>query len=304
MHIDYAVDSLLGLAVGDGFGEHFFGTPSVAVSRLIRRELPPGPWRVTDDTVMSIGVLRWIRRGSADSAELARLFARNYAEDPRRGYGRGAHGLLAEIAAGGDPAEAASAMFDGTGSMGNGSAMRVAPVGAAYFDDMDTLRELAIASSRATHCHVEGIHGALAVAFASGAAVQQRIEGRRDGEGLLRDVIGALPEGRIRTAVTRALEFHPSDDFARVARILGTGEGVIARDTVPFALWSASRHLANFEAAMWSTASGLGDVDTTCAIVGGIVGAHLGRDAIPSAWASRLEELGDRFGWREAISAP
>ena len=52
---------------------------------------------------------------------------------------------------------------------------------------------------------------------------------------------------------------------------LGTGRKVSAQDTVPFALWCASQRLGNYEEAFWLTVSELCDVDTTCAMVGGIV---------------------------------
>ncbi len=65
---------------------------------------------------------------------------------------------------------------------------------------------------------------------------------------------------------------------------------MIAQDTVPFCLWSAARHLGDFEEAMWATVSGLGDRDTTCAIVGGILAAG-GEAQIPPAWVAARESL-------------
>jgi ADP-ribosylglycohydrolase len=70
---------------------------------------------------------------------------------------------------------------------------------------------------------------------------------------------------------------------------LGTGNEVSAQDTVPFCLWSAAYHLENFEDALWWTARGLGDCDTTCAIVGGIVA--LSAPEIPALWLERREPL-------------
>ena len=64
-----------------------------------------------------------------------------------------------------------------------------------------------------------------------------------------------------------------------------------APDTVPFALWCAARHLSNYEAALWATVSGLGDRDTTCAIVGGIVVMYAGVESIPSEWLEHREQI-------------
>jgi len=60
---------------------------------------------------------------------------------------------------------------------------------------------------------------------------------------------------------------------------------------VPFSLWCAARHLDDFTEAMWTTVSGLGDRDTTCAIVGGIVACAVGEEGIPKAWQSAREPL-------------
>jgi ADP-ribosylglycohydrolase len=66
---------------------------------------------------------------------------------------------------------------------------------------------------------------------------------------------------------------------------------VCAHDTVPFALWCAARHLDDFAAALWTTVSGLGDRDTTCAIVGGIVALAVGEAGIPAEFLAAREPL-------------
>jgi ADP-ribosylglycohydrolase len=57
-------------------------------------------------------------------------------------------------------------------------------------------------------------------------------------------------------------------------------------------LWSAARSLNNFEDALWETVNGGGDIDTNCAIVGGIVAMRTGSEAIPAEWLRRREPLG------------
>ena len=66
---------------------------------------------------------------------------------------------------------------------------------------------------------------------------------------------------------------------------------VTSPDTVPFALWCAARHIDNYEEALWATVSGLGDRDTTCAIVGGVVVLATGRTSIPRTWLNAREPL-------------
>ncbi|MCZ9346189.1 ADP-ribosylglycohydrolase family protein, partial [Streptomyces sp. TRM76130] len=70
------------------------------------------------------------------------------------------------------------------------------------------------------------------------------------------------------------------------------GRRTTAHDTVPFALWSAARALGDYERGFWTTAQVGGDVDTNCAIVGGVLaGGRAG--APPPAWAERTEPLPD-----------
>ena len=80
---------------------------------------------------------------------------------------------------------------------------------------------------------------------------------------------------------------------------LGNGDELSAQDTVPFALWCAGRHLNDFEEAMWWTVAGLGDRDTTCAIVGGIVALHVGEVGLPRWWRAFREPL-PVWPWRES----
>jgi ADP-ribosylglycohydrolase len=72
------------------------------------------------------------------------------------------------------------------------------------------------------------------------------------------------------------------------AALLGNGSLISAQDTVPFALWCAAGHLDDYEEALWTTVSGLGDRDTTCAIAGGIVACYTGVEGIPDAIGPKL----------------
>lgn len=74
------------------------------------------------------------------------------------------------------------------------------------------------------------------------------------------------------------------------------GTHISAQDTVPFVLWSAARRLGDYAQALWDTVSGLGDMDTTCAMVGGIVVMYMGVEGIPEAWRRNREPLTAEFG--------
>ena len=104
----------------------------------------------------------------------------------------------------------------------------------------------------------------------------------------LEEILSLTPESATRNGIQRALDIA-ADDLRTASRTLGTGNKVSAQDTVPFCLWSAAHHLDSFEEALWGTAKGLGDCDTTCAIVGGIVALSTGN--VPPAWVNQREPL-------------
>ncbi len=291
--LGFARLALDGLSVGDAFGERFFVHP-IHVDRLIdERALPRSPWRYTDDTEMALGIMDvLVDHGSIDRDRLAGRFAARYMRDPQRGYGGGAHTILGEIARGESWREAAGRVFDGQGSMGNGGAMRVAPIGAYFADDVDAVVAQARASAEVTHAHADGQAGAIAVALAAAFAWRWR-RGDVDVRGtpLIEWVLGRVPPGETREGLVAASATPHETAPREAARHLGSGARVLSWDTVPFALWCAGRHLDAFEEAMWTTVSGLGDRDTTCAIVGGIVALGAGPSAIPREWLDAREPL-------------
>jgi ADP-ribosylglycohydrolase len=284
--------SLRGLSVGDALGERFFGPPEIVRAAAADRTVPPGPWRYTDDTEMALSVVETLETdGRIDADALGRRFAARY--HASRGYGAAAHRVLRAIAVGAPPRAAAAALFEGEGSYGNGSAMRVAPVGAWFADDLDRAAAEAAASAVATHAHPEGIAGAVAVAVAAAVARRQGAEGRLDPAGLFSRVLALTPPGDTRDGIVRAEGIRPNRSPEKAAEILGSGGRISCPDTVPFCLWCAARHLDSFEDAFWTTVAGLGDRDTTCAIVGGIVA--LSSSGPPDAWVAAREPLPPGF---------
>jgi ADP-ribosylglycohydrolase len=289
-----ARQSLQGLSVGDAFGQRFFLPENVAVSMVERRAVPAPPWFFTDDTVMAISIVSSLAKYSKiDQDFLAADFATRY--DPARAYGGSMHGYLVKIRSNpGSWRVEAPAVFDGQGSFGNGSAMRIAPLGAYFADDLDTLIEQAKLSAVTTHCHPEAIAGAIATALAAGLAWQYSNSKQRPAlNEWLERLYQMTPTSEVRRGIQKALSLSDDTPAVSAAKVLGNGIRVSAPDTVPFCLWAAGRYLDNYEEALWQTVSAFGDRDTTCAIVGGIVSMYTGVDAIPQEWLSCAEELPD-----------
>ncbi|MFC1852479.1 ADP-ribosylglycohydrolase family protein [candidate division CSSED10-310 bacterium] len=289
--IELAKLSLEGLSVGDAFGEQFFGEPELVKSAIRHRQLPESPWHVTDDTIMALGIVEVLEQYHMINQDaLARTFAVNYHLNPTRGYGGMAHRILGEISCGGDWRSISSAVFNGMGSFGNGGAMRVAPLGAYFYEDTQRVIEQARQSAEVTHAHPEGKAGAIAVALAAAfvsASAQQSTS--TSGKEMLEFVAALTPESDTRSGIRTALTLPFSSPVDTVVRTLGNGSYISAPDTVPFCLWCAAKHLENYEEALWTTVSGLGDRDTTCAIVGGIVILATGGQSIPEHWLNSRE---------------
>ncbi|NAS22889.1 ADP-ribosylglycohydrolase family protein [Herbidospora sp. NEAU-GS84] len=278
--------SLLGLALGDAFGSQFF----VPANRphLSARTLPPAPWQWTDDTEMACSVHDVLtRRGAVDQDDLAHAFATRHDFD--RGYGPATNRLLRLVREGGDWRELATGLFDGNGSWGNGAAMRVAPLGAWFAGDPARAAAEAASSAEVTHAHPEAVAGAVAVAVA--AALDPSLPAGR----FLDRIMEHVPPGLVRTGIAEARGLLTIADPLLAARMLGNGRRVTAHDTVPFTLWVAARERRDFAKAMWTTASAGGDVDTTCAIVGGVIAAAPDV-ALPAEWTARCEPLPDWAG--------
>jgi ADP-ribosylglycohydrolase len=285
-------EALEGLSVGDAFGERFFTHPHVVEQLIAARAVPAPPWGYTDDTEMALAILEVLdEAGHVHQDLLAAAFARRYVANRTRGYGPTAHEILAAIAAGTPWATAAAAPFQGRGSLGNGGAMRAGPLGAYYADDPGAAARAAVASAEITPAHPEGQAGAAAVAVAAAWAWRTRASRAGGGfaRGMLEDALAHTPASQTRDGIARALELPDATNVPAAVAALGNGSRVSAPDTVPFALWSAARHLDDFVEAMWHTVSGLGDRDTTCAIVGGIVAAA--GAPIPEAWRAAREPL-------------
>lgn len=278
--------SLEGLSLGDAFGERFFVRDDVFATSIKLRRIPANPpWRWTDDTAMALSLVETLaQHGSVDSDDFARRLAERYTKEPARGYGRGAHEVLGTLSRGTPWKQAAAALFDGAGSKGNGAAMRVAPLGAFFSDEpLSTVVEEAFRSASVTHAHPDGQAGAVAVAVAAYCIA------RHEPLGLIwKHVLARTPPGPTRDGLNAASRLGFDVPSTHAAQELGCGAQVLSEDTVPFSLWCALKHLDDYSEALWATVSAGGDRDTTCAIVGGLVGIH---QSLPTDWLSAREPL-------------
>jgi ADP-ribosylglycohydrolase len=283
---------LEGLATGDAFGEACSYSHEHVRDKLSQNISGLGVLRYTDDTEMASAILEvLIRLKGINEDVLAWQFRRRYQRDSERGYGKMTRRWLEQTLAGEDWRAVTARAFGG-GSFGNGSAMRVAPVGAYSFDSPANTVKMATASAVVTHAHPEGIAGAVAVALATGAAFRQRGESAvKAAEAIFGGVRTFVCEGRTAAGIATAEKLSFDTPVLKAAAILGNGSDVSCMDTVPFCLWNSCRCINNYREAIISTIEVGGDCDTNAAIVGGVVAAHNGLGAVPADWLAAREPL-------------
>lgn len=291
--ITLAKQSLLGVSIGDAFGDSFFGDEDTILDQIAARSIPESRWEFTDDTVMSISVFEELEAHSEINQEqLVRRFITCHDLDPRRGYGATLRRVLREIAEGEDWKTVSSRVFEGQGSMGNGAAMRVCPIGAYYYDDLEKVKTLATKSAEVTHCHPEAIAGAIAVATATALATGMKLSKQMlSPEAFTDAILAQLPESDTTSRIAKSKTLPYSYHTETLKKILGNGVNMTAQDTVPFVIWCASHHLTHFEDALWKAVSILGDRDTICAMVGGITIMSAADSSIPKVWTDAVEDV-------------
>ncbi|WP_328618935.1 ADP-ribosylglycohydrolase family protein [Streptomyces sp. NBC_00354] len=290
-----ALDSLSGLAFGDAFGDRWFGIlRREGPAALEARILPPEPlWQWSDDTAQALVLVRELADGDGaiDQDRLARHLAATYADDTHRGYGASMHDVLRRIGAGEPWREVVAGQFGGQGSWGNGAAMRVAPLGAWHAADLDSVAEQAASQSAVSHHHPEAVAAAVAVALGAALATRSRGGPAPTRPDFLQTVAARLPDSDVRSGLGVAARMPARTSVRHAAKVLGSGYRMSGPDTVPYALWCAAGHLDDLHEGLWFTVAGRGDIDTTCAIAGGVIAARTGVTALPAAWHTAREPL-------------
>jgi poly(ADP-ribose) glycohydrolase ARH3 len=273
---------LLGLALGDAVGSPFEGS-YCGIKTNYNQDLPE-VFRYTDDTEMAIGVAESLTASYGfNSDDMARRFAGNF--DPFRGYGRGTAIVLNLINNGMHWQDANTLVFR-EGSFGNGAAMRVAPLGLFYSNDVEVLREKVEEASSITHCHVLGKEGAVILAFAISLII--RTCGELTAMDFLDNLVNSTDSEEYSTklrSVKDLLEREAS--LGDVVRTLGNS--ILALESVPTAIYSFLKYGHNFIRNIEFCIFLGGDTDTIGAMAGALSGCLIGSQSLPEDWLLRLE---------------
>ena len=241
----------------------------------------------TDDTHMTIGVVEsLIQSRGFDGEHMAQTFIKNYEAEPWRGYGPGPPKVFRMIKSGEPWDSAASKIYRG-GSFGNGSAMRVAPIGLLYSNNPAKLREIAYKSSSITHSHELGKEGAAIQAYAVVLALNTPSDEEIDREAFLLKLQNFAQTQLYKEKIANTKELLGEQDRARVVAVLGNG--IEALNSVPTAIYCFLKQPKSYKDSVIYAISLGGDTDTIASMAGAISGAYLDIEAIPQEWRLKLE---------------
>lgn len=302
------IGSLLASMTGDALGMPVEGSSAREIAErfgevrdFMHARLGAGTY--TDDTQMMMAVAEsLVARHCLDGPDLAQRFVDRF--EPARGYGPGTREALHRLSRGAAWDEAGKSSF-GVGSFGNGSAMRVAPVGLLYHGDLQRVARAARSSSQITHSHPLGRGGAAVQALAVALALRWGVGGADsfDGDSFLSTLIGHLePQeslfgerletvGHVLNRLDPPGERTDYDEVLEWAQEVGAVLGNDSRSfqSVPTSIYLFLAFPDSLELALVRSVALGGDTDTIAAMTGALSGAYLGVEAIPERWIEGLE---------------
>ncbi|MCE9529897.1 MAG: ADP-ribosylglycohydrolase family protein [Planctomycetes bacterium] len=197
------------------------------------------------------------------------------------------------------------ASLSGVWSAGNGPAMRAPILGVCFGNQPDRLRELIRISTQLTHLDPKAQWGALVIARAAYLAAQSSDRVLKLAEAV-RDLISVLPAEAVElfSLIEHVgLSIEASQTTEAFAAELGLSRGISGYmlHTVPVVLHAWLSFPDDYRAAVQAVIRCGGDADSTAALVGGIVGARVGKEGIPQEWRRGLCEWPRDLRWMERL---
>jgi ADP-ribosyl-[dinitrogen reductase] hydrolase len=319
--MDRLLGTLLGGAVGDGFGYtvEFDQWPTIVDKYGPEGLVAPKYWgdgklHVSDDTQMTLftleGFAEALEAGTDDDAAILEAIRQAYLRwltTQTRGRARlpdGIHSLdemhrheapgntcLSALREGGH-GTTRSAIND---SKGCGGVMRVAPLGLWLQRDPGGAIQLAAEAAAITHGHPSGFWSAGALA----GIVRQLADGHELTAAIEQTVaaMSGLPDvGEALAAIGDAVRLAAEPETLSPERLAAElGGGWVGEEALAIGIYAALRG-RSFEDAVRIAANHSGDSDSTASITGQLRGAAFGISDVPHAWARRLDVL-QACGW-------
>lgn len=304
---DRILGSLLGGAIGDALGYPVeFSNQTPDDPKVFGPELTTMDGQqvsiYSDDTQMTRAVAEGLIFGSHDFARSTKGVSAEFISwlnGPPGGHRAPGSSCLhgcANLRGGVDWSQCGRLEMGG----GCGSAMRSAPYGWLWYDDLNKAVEWAAKHSTMTHRHPMGIASAASVAAAvatafgadgldhedapwfiaeTTATVASKLD-ESTGRRIYQAMSWASPEGRR----------HRSPTF-----VLDKFRGFAGHEAVAASIYCFLRHPYDYERAVLLAVNSPGDSDSLGAITGSISGAFLGATALPEAWVKTIEKRDQLF---------
>ncbi|XP_063221231.1 ADP-ribosylhydrolase ARH3-like isoform X2 [Bacillus rossius redtenbacheri] len=281
----------------------------------------------TDDTAMTKCIAEsLLEHKKLDASDLAKRFVKEYFSDPRRGYGANVVDVFRKLRTQKfvDPFGPAREQFEGSGSYGNGAAMRVSPVALFCHDSYDELVSMARVSAEVTHANHLGFNGAVLQAIAVHQSLHLNAKEGLDVTSFVLDLITKMAaiekddEGLgledptpYQTQLKHVKELLDRGDGVEDAEVVRQlGNNVAALFSVPTAIYCFLRAQEDIEGIktdnpfrrtlQYAISLG-GDTDTIASMAGAIAGAYYGHGAISEALQRHCELLSEVVKYAEDL---
>ncbi|MHB8840600.1 MAG: ADP-ribosylglycohydrolase family protein [Candidatus Aquicultor sp.] len=287
---DRFIGCLLGLAIGDALGSRVEGYSPEAVQRsnVDMTEFLDELWswsrgRWTDDTKMALALAGSIVDAHGfDPEQAAKRYLDWYTSGDLRGIGKITQQSLENLKEG---ASWRNSGVKADWAAGNGTAMRVAPIGLLNVNTIDNLWRNAADDAKITHNNHEAINGSFAVAF----AVSRLAKGDIEPDKLIPEVLNLLHPSDVLLRLEASQKLFEQGGASQDALAdLGTSGYVV--ETVASSFYCFITSQDSYETAVYNAIRGGNDTDTTAAITGALSGAYLGFEGIPLKWREEVED--------------
>ncbi|MCO4783397.1 MAG: ADP-ribosylglycohydrolase family protein [Candidatus Cloacimonetes bacterium] len=297
--------NLLGLAVGDSIGLPFEGLCPKRRIRLFGKDLCHcllwNKGMFSDDTEHSCMIAQSLISHFDNHESFAKCFAnklRFWLLGLPVGIGMSTLKSILKLCVG------ISIKKSGVFSAGNGPAMRSSVIGVFFYDDYEQLKKFVYTSTIISHTDPKAYNGALTIALASSIAIKQADISPQDFYKLIVECIDKEDSEYLsimRTIVTSIDQGESTMDFAKN---LGLEKGVSGYmyHTVPVVIHCWLTNQCDYKKGITEIIECGGDSDTTASILGGIIGARVGKEGIPEDWLKNIADYPRSIQWIEGLS--
>lgn len=196
--------------------------------------------------------------------------------------------------------------YRGVFSAGNGPAMRSAMLGVCFVDDDARMKALVRISTRLTHRDPKAECGALAIALAAKCSMlEQNFDIFIADLNRLTQEHGQAANELLNIVIKIRDSVNQEETTELFVQNLGCAKGVsgYVYHSVPAVLHAWQSYPHDFALAIKTIIRCGGDTDTMAAMLGGIIGAHVGKQGIPQPWLDNLVEWPRSVSWIETLAS-